>query len=80
VWSTALRRGRCAANEKIAGARLPYRRMQSGAGLDMRLRSGRTPADNLVPEAATPRCPQRDIDGQARPRKAACDAGADERD
>ncbi len=79
VWSTSLRRGRCARTDRTTGDRLPYVRQASGPDLDFRLREGRTPADGLVPPSAA-RCPQRDIDGEARPRKGSCDAGADERD
>jgi hypothetical protein len=79
VWSTALRRGRCARSDRTMGDRLPYARHASGADLDLGLRDGRTPADAFVPQTAAP-CPQRDIDGDARPRRGPCDAGADERD
>jgi hypothetical protein len=79
VWSSAIRRGRCADGERIAGARLPYEGTASGAALDLRLRDDHSAADGFVPANADPRCPMRDIDGQARPRKGACDAGADER-
>jgi hypothetical protein len=79
VYSSALRRGHCGRTDRIVGAQLPYVRTASGAGLDFHLRKGRTPADGLVPSSAAV-CPQRDIDGDARPSKGPCGAGADQRD
>jgi hypothetical protein len=78
VFSSTLRRGRCADTDRIAGDRLPYASAASGTDLDLRLREGNTVADELVPAAAA-RCPARDIDGDPRPRKGPCTAGADER-
>jgi len=78
VWSTALRRGRCARGERIAGARLPYASASDKRGFALPLRSGRTAASDAVPRSARPACPRTDIDGDKRSRP--CDAGADEAD
>jgi hypothetical protein len=73
VWSTGLRRGRCARTDRIAGDSFPYRNPTSGRGFDFRLKKWKV-AQDLVPAAA---CASRDVDGQRRSDDR-CDAGSDE--
>jgi hypothetical protein len=74
VFSTALRRGRCAPSDRIAGRAFPFRDGRSGAGMDFHLRDRWRMAEGRVAEG----CAREDIDGQRRPARR-CDAGSDER-
>ncbi len=78
VWTSAIRSGRCAATDRMAGDKLPYAGPSSGKGFNFRLRKSRTVADNLVPRSAPGGCPRLDIDRKRRS-GSRCDAGSDER-
>jgi hypothetical protein len=56
----------------------PYVNPTDTPSLDYHL-AGASGADNAVPMSVPAGCAPKDIDGQARPMGAACDAGADER-
>jgi hypothetical protein len=76
VWTTAWRTGSCSSTDRILGPSIPYVNGGSQASLDYHL-AGTSAIDDLVP--ASVGCPATDIDGEARPAGARCDAGSDER-
>jgi chitodextrinase len=76
VWTTAWRTGSCASSDRILGTTIPYVNGGSGSGFDYHI-AATSSIDDLVPAAAG--CPATDIDGEARPAGAWCDAGSDER-
>jgi hypothetical protein len=79
VYSSAIRRGRCAATDRIAGTSIPYTAGISGERLDMHLTAAAVNvARDRVPATVPGGCPRRDIDGQPRPAGGRCDAGSDE--
>jgi hypothetical protein len=78
VFSTAVRRGRCASTDRVGADAMPYVDASSGQGFNFRLRPKRTVADDLVPRSVPGGCPRVDVDRQRRAGKQ-CDAGSDER-
>jgi hypothetical protein len=79
VWTTAIRRGRCSATDRIVGDALPYANPASGRGFDFHLTGKRrVSADDFVPASVAGGCPRTDIDRKPRAGRR-CDAGSDER-
>jgi fibronectin type III domain protein len=77
-WSYAynlFQTGTCSASDRLTGS-FPYVNGGGTAGLDYHLATAENAAVDLVPSSAG--CAPSDIDGQARPSAAACEAGSDE--